>query len=102
VIKLVEQRWIRGALQIGISELKMTTRYFMSRYRIATNASSRLSEPHVTHSPNRSGPEGVLVCGACGKLFRLKRPWQKHCSRRCRQRAYVRAHPMATPYYYGA
>jgi hypothetical protein len=72
----------------------------MSLHRTAANASFRPTEPRVTHSI--ISPDHVRLCGACGKQFRLKRPWQKHCSPRCRQRTYVRAHPMATPYYYGA
>jgi hypothetical protein len=44
----------------------------------------------------------VRPCNACGKEFRVKRPWQKQCSARCRQRAYVRRQPVTTLFYYGA
>jgi len=44
----------------------------------------------------------VRPCKACGREFQVKRPWQKQCSARCRQRAYVRRQPIATLFYYGA
>jgi len=57
----------------------------MSRHRIIANASPCLAQPDVTHSRRRNSPDGVLVCAGCGKQFRLRRPWQKHCSPRCRR-----------------
>ena len=74
----------------------------MSSDRIVGNASSCLSEPAVTHNTSGSSPNHARICGGCGKQFRPKRPWQKQCSPRCRQRAYVQRHPTTTLLYYGA
>jgi hypothetical protein len=41
-------------------------------------------------------------CNGCGNQFLPKRSWQKQCSQRCRQRAYVRRQPVRTQSYYGA
>ena len=41
------------------------------------------------------GP-GPTPCPTCGARFTRQRPWQRHCSRRCRQRAYDRAHRAAS------
>jgi hypothetical protein len=42
------------------------------------------------------------ACTGCGSEFQPRRPWQRQCSHRCRQRTYVRRH-LETPLgYYGA
>ena len=50
----------------------------------------------------RDGQSTLRACSSCGREFRLKRPWQKQCSPRCRQRAYVKRNPIRTYGYYGA
>jgi hypothetical protein len=42
------------------------------------------------------------ACSGCGKDFQVKRPWQTHCSHRCRQRTYVQRQATETTFYYGA
>lgn len=71
-------------------------------HRMLTNASFRVSESNVTHGISGNSPDDARVCQGCGKYFRQKRPWQKQCSPRCRQRAYVQRHPTTTLFYYGA
>jgi len=44
----------------------------------------------------------LRACDGCGKDFQLRRPWQKHCSARCCQRAYVQRQCEAPTGYYGA
>jgi hypothetical protein len=41
-------------------------------------------------------------CNGCGARFCPKREWQKQCSPRCRQRAYVERQGIRTRGYYGA
>jgi len=67
---------------------------FMTLPRIAGNASFSLDEPRVTHQTPTDIQIDVRGCNGCGRLFRPKRPWQKQCSARCRQRAYVRRQPV--------
>ena len=44
----------------------------------------------------------IRACTGCGRDFEVQRPWQKQCSVRCRQRAYLER-KSATPIgYYGA
>jgi hypothetical protein len=74
----------------------------MTQSRMLANASFRLSDSNVTHDLNGRSPSDVGICQGCGKHFRPNRPWQKQCSPRCRQRAYVLRHPTTTLFYYGA
>ena len=70
--------------------------------RMAGNASFSLNAPRVTHGTSTGTQIGLRVCNGCGNPFRPKRVWQKQCSPRCRQRAYVRRQPIKTVSYYGA
>ena len=70
--------------------------------RMAGNASFSLNAPSVTHRTSTDAQIGLLVCNGCGNPFRPERFWQKQCSARCRQRAYVRRLPIKTVFYYGA
>ena len=70
--------------------------------RIAGNASFSPVKPSVTHERATDIEVELRPCSACGRPFRLKRPWQKQCSARCRQRAYIQRQPIRTAYYYGA
>jgi hypothetical protein len=74
----------------------------MTLHRMAGNASFSQSEPCVTHETPTATQISECVCNGCASPFRPKRPWQKQCSPRCRQRAYVRRQPMTTVFYYGA
>ena len=74
----------------------------MTVHKMAGNASFSLDEPRVTHGARTDIQIDVRACSGCGRLFRPKRSWQKQCSARCRQRAYVRRQPMKTVSYYGA
>jgi hypothetical protein len=74
----------------------------MAQRRMLANASCRLSDSNVTHEVSERSQSEVRVCQGCGKHFRPNRPWQKQCSPRCRQRAYVLRHPTTTLFYYGA
>jgi hypothetical protein len=74
----------------------------MTPHGMLANASLRVSESKVTHSTSRSRPDDLRLCEGCAKHFRPKRPWQKQCSPRCRQRAYVKRKPITTYRYYGA
>jgi hypothetical protein len=74
----------------------------MTLYRMAGNASFSLFEPQVTHETPTTTQIGECVCSGCGSPFRPKRLWQKQCSARCRQRAYIRRQPINTVFYYGA
>ena len=74
----------------------------MTQNRMFANASLRPSGSTVTHGMSGSTPDDIHVCQCCGKNFRPNRHWQKQCSPRCRQRAYVLRHPTTTLYYYGA
>jgi hypothetical protein len=74
----------------------------MTQHRMLANASFRLSGRDVTHDVSGRSPSDVRVCQECGERFRPKRTWQKQCSPRCRQRAYVRRSPIKTSGYYGA
>jgi len=74
----------------------------MTPYRMAGNASFSLGEPRVTDGTHMDIQIGPRACNGCGVPFRPKRSWQKQCSARCRQRAYVRRQPMKTVSYYGA
>ena len=56
----------------------------------------------VTHGKATDIEIVLRLCSACGKPFRLKRSWQKQCSARCRQRAYIQRQPTRTLCYYGA
>src|SRR5438552_13291764 len=42
------------------------------------------------------------LCSPCGGEFRPTRDWQKQCSPRCRQRAYVQRRAEGVVGYYGA
>ena len=75
---------------------------FMTPHRMAGNASFSPVEPRVTHGRATDIEIGLLPCGACGRPFRPKRAWQKQCSARCRQSAYVKRQPIRTLSYYGA
>ena len=44
----------------------------------------------------------VRPCSGCGSEFRPARSWQKQCSARCRQRAYVQRQVEVPLGYYGA
>ena len=48
------------------------------------------------------GKANMRACSACGKDFLVMRPWQRQCSPRCRQRAYVRRQSETALGYYGA
>lgn len=74
----------------------------MTLHRMAGNASFSLYEPRVTHETPTATRTGECVCNGCGSPFRPKRPWQRQCSPRCRQRAYVQRLPLRTELYYGA
>ena len=74
----------------------------MTQRRMLANASFRLSEREVTHRTARDGQTMLRACSGCGREFRPKRTWQKQCSPRCRQRAYVKRGPIRTYGYYGA
>ena len=74
----------------------------MTPLRMAGNASFSLDEPRVTHETPTATQIGESVCSGCGSPFQPKRPWQKQCSPRCRQRAYVQRQPIRTELYYGA
>lgn len=74
----------------------------MTPYRIAGNASFSPAQPRVTHGKGTDIEIVPCLCSVCGKSFRLKRPWQKQCSARCRQRAYIQRQPIRTLSYYGA
>ena len=74
----------------------------MTLHRMAGNASFSLNKPRVTHRTPTDAQIGVSACSGCGRLFRPNRRWQKQCSARCRQRAYIRRQPMKTVSYYGA
>jgi hypothetical protein len=69
--------------------------------------------PDVTHFPtlrdaSRAEGEGQgweseqRLCKGCGTHFHPQRTWQKQCSQRCRQRAYVQRHSAMPLSYYGA
>jgi hypothetical protein len=45
------------------------------------------------------GQPETRACTGCGKDFQISRPWQRQCSPRCRQRAYVRRQFEALNYY---
>src|SRR5438045_9297742 len=77
-------------------------RVFMAPYRMAGNASFSLNEPCVTHQTSTATQIVECVCSGCGNPFRPKRLWQKQCSQRCRQRAYVKRQPLRTELYFGA
>jgi hypothetical protein len=74
----------------------------MTLHRMARNASFRLNEPCVTHEMHSAPQIGKCVCSGCESPFQTKRPWQKQCSPRCRQRAYFQRQPIRTEFYYGA
>jgi hypothetical protein len=74
----------------------------MTSYRMAGNASFSLDDPRVTHERPMATQIGECVCNGCGTPFQPKRPWQRQCSPRCRQRAYVQSRPIRTELYYGA
>ena len=74
----------------------------MTPHRMAGNASFSLWEPRVTHEAHTDTPTGERICNGCGSSFRPKRPWQKQCSGRCRQGAYIQRQPIRTELYYGA
>jgi hypothetical protein len=74
----------------------------MTQRRMLANASFRLSDSNVTHDVSERSPSEVRVCQGCGEGFRPKRHWQKQCSPRCRQRAYMKRNPFWTAGYYGA
>src|SRR5213082_2633465 len=77
-------------------------RVFMTPYRMAGNASFSLNEPGVTHPRPQLPQIGVWFCNDCGTRFRPKRCWQKQCSLRCRQRAYIQGLPIRTEFYFPA
>jgi hypothetical protein len=68
----------------------------MTQRRMLANASFRLSDSNVTHDVCGRSPSDVRVCQECGEHFRPKRHWQKQCSPRCRQRAYMKRNPIRT------
>ena len=74
----------------------------MMCYRMGGNASFSLYKPRVTHRAPTDTQVGERVCSGCGGSFQPKRSWQKQCSGRCRQRAYLRRQPIRTELYYGA
>jgi hypothetical protein len=74
----------------------------MTPYRMAGNASFSFCGPRVTYGTPTATQIVECLCSGCGSLFRPKRPWQKQCSARCRQRAYVQRLPIRTELYYGA
>ena len=45
---------------------------------------------------------GKRLCTGCGRDFQPKREWQRQCSPRCRQRAYVERRNDGAVLYYGA
>ena len=44
----------------------------------------------------------IRACTVCGRDFEVQRPWQRQCSPRCRQRAYVQRKITRPIGYYGA
>ena len=44
----------------------------------------------------------IRACPACGRDFAVTRPWQKQCTPRCRQRAYVQRKTVGAVGYFGA
>ena len=44
----------------------------------------------------------IRACTGCGCDFVVTRPWQKQCTPRCRQRAYVERRTLVPVGYYGA
>jgi hypothetical protein len=60
------------------------------------------AEGNALHAEDGKFPEPVAAarCSGCGSEFEITRPWQKHCSSRCR----VRVHRQAATAegYYGA
>jgi hypothetical protein len=74
----------------------------MTRYRMTENASFGPFEPLVTDETATDTEIVLRPCSACGRPFRPKRTWQKQCSARCRQRAYIQRQPIRTLSYYGA
>jgi hypothetical protein len=44
----------------------------------------------------------IRACVGCGRDFVLTRSWQKQCTPRCRQRAYVQRKTRTPIGYYGA
>ena len=71
-------------------------------YRTTGNASFSPFEPRVTHVRAIDTEIIPRLCIACGRPFKPRRPWQKQCSARCRQLAYIRRQPIRTLPYYGA
>jgi len=67
----------------------------------------------VTHFPDRSdalvkveeeSPREIQIrtCTGCGRDFVVMRAWQRQCSQRCRQRAYIQRKCAVPHGYYGA
>jgi len=67
----------------------------------------------MTHFPSRSdalvklGEESlrqtqIRACTGCGRDFLVMRAWQRQCSQRCRQRAYIQRKCSVPHGYYGA
>ena len=46
--------------------------------------------------------QSIRACAGCGTHFSPTRFWQKQCSARCRQRAYVARQVIVPVGYYGA
>jgi hypothetical protein len=44
----------------------------------------------------------IRACTACGRDFLVSRSWQRQCSQRCRQRAYIQRKTTVPLGYYGA
>lgn len=74
----------------------------MKGYKTEGNASLGSFAQLVTHGMDGTISVGFRACETCGKQFRPKRSWQKQCSARCRQRAYIQRRPLPTLFYYGA
>ena len=67
----------------------------MTHFLDLREASQPKSEPDIAEPQTR-------VCVPCGRKFRPGRTWQKQCSPRCRQRAYVERKNLNAMGYYGA
>jgi len=53
----------------------------------------------LAHDEESIGKPQTRACTGCGASFEPKRYWQRQCSARCRQRAYVQRQIAALNYY---
>ena len=67
----------------------------MTHFQAQRDASQREDEGEGQETEAR-------LCSPCGGEIRPMRSWQKQCSPRCRQRAYVQRQAESSVGYYGA